>query len=148
MNNIHLVYVGGLPLNDDETESIWTFYKKITKQEMHLHIYSKQPKEVLDRMKTIEEEDKYFHYEGYMEHKKLIKELTKYDYMIAIADYKNTPIVWQKTVFGFKIYDAIMAKIPYINPKNLTAMADFIDENGIGMNYDYSKIERLKEYLQ
>ena len=70
-----------------------------------------------------------------------------YDFSIAPADFKNAPIAWQKSVFGFKVFDSIMAKILYINPNNLTATTQFLEKNKVGVGYDYSKLHKIKYYL-
>ena len=64
---IHLVYVGGLYLKTlPSVESFWDFYPKITAQKIHLHIYSKQPEEIVKKLEEIERRDSYFHYERFM----------------------------------------------------------------------------------
>jgi len=141
---LHIVCVGGLNIDDT---TFWEFYPKITIQKIHLHIYSEQTQHIINKFKEIEKNNKYFHYEGHVEHKELIKKIAIYDFSIGTVDYKNTHIAWQKSAFGFRILDSIMARILYITPSNLTAMTQFLEKNKVGMGYDYSKLHRLKDFL-
>ncbi len=147
---LHLAYVGGIQLSDSiGCESFWKFYTKITRQKLHLHIYSKQPKNIVKKLKAIEKEDKYFHYEGFIEHDKLIRELTGYDFGIHLfGDDKGTetPII-MKVAFSNKNYDYLSANIPTIVSSNLLAASNFIRENGIGIVVEYSEINSLKSKL-
>lgn len=145
---MHVVYVGGLKIKDSlDTESLGDTFPKITGQKIHLHIYSEQSQQNMSKLKEIEKGNKYFHYEGYADHRELIKKMTLYDFSIALGDFKNAPITWQKTSFGFKIFDAIMAKILYITPSNLTATTHFLEKNNVGKGYDYSKLNKIKKFL-
>jgi hypothetical protein len=145
------VYVGGIYTKDlPETESLWKFYPKITKQEIHLHVYSKQPREVERRLKKESKADPYFHYEGYLPHKELMRELSKYDYGIQLFGYEETkkdPMIL-KVAFGNKIFDYLSAGIPVIYSTNLTAVKEFVEKNRTGLGVPYSRIRDLKKYLR
>lgn len=147
----HLVYVGGLILKDvPHTDSFWKIYPKITKQGIHLHIYSKLPKEIVNKFKQIEKKDKYFHYGGYLEHNKLIDEMSKYDYGIHVHGTGKSPKksdVWFKIAFANKYYDYALAYLPIICSKSLKAASELIEKNKIGFPIEYSKIENLKKEI-
>jgi len=150
-NEIHLVYVGGLYLKErPETESFWKFYPKITKQRLHLHIYSKQPKEIIEKFRIIETKNPYFHYEGFKYHDDLLKELTKYDYglMLFGKDELAEQKLIQKVAFGNKIFDYISANIPSIVSKEQVALSNFVEKNDIGISIKYKNIKNLGKYLK
>ena len=150
-NEIHLVYVGGLYLKErPETESFWKFYPKITKQKLHLHIYSKQPKKVIEKFRIIETKNPYFQYEGFKYHDNLLKELTKYDYglMLFGKDELAEQKLIQKVAFGNKIFDYISANIPSIVSKEQVALSNFVEKNDIGISIKYKNIKNLGKYLK
>jgi len=150
-NEIHLVYVGGLYLKErPETESFWKFYSKITRQRLHLHIYSKQPKEVIEKFRIIETKNPYFHYEGFKHHDDLLKELTKYDYglMLFGKDELTEQKLIQKVAFGNKIFDYISANIPSVVSKEQVTLSNFIEKNDIGISVKYKNIKNLGKYLK
>lgn len=145
----HLVYTGGLYLGNAYKEStFWNFYKKVTSQKIHLHIFSEISPENVDRFKEIEKNDNYFHYEGSLKPKQLMKVLGKYDFLFSISSYKRYPQIWQKSAFGNKYYDGICSYLPTIVPNNLTAAKDFVEENGVGFSIDFGEIESLKKILE
>ena len=145
---VHLVYVGGLYFEDlSSTESFWRFYPKITKQKIHLHIYSNQPVSVIKKFKKIEEKNPYFHYEGHKSHNKLVTELVKYDYGVHMfgggASKKNDLVV----AFSNKNYDYIAAGLPIIVSNDLKAVKEFVLENDLGLAVDYKDIFKIKNKL-
>lgn len=150
-NQIHLVYVGGLYLKErPETESFWKFYPKITKQKLHLHIYSEQSREVIEKFRIIETENPYFHYEGFKKHSDLLKELVKYDYglMLFGKDELTEQKLIQKVAFGNKIFDYISANIPSIVSKEQLTLSNFIEKNNIGISIKYNNIKYLHNHLK
>ena len=146
---LHLVYIGGLYLNDFPTiESFWTFYPKITCQKIHLHIYSKQPEGIVKKLREMEKRDRYFHYEGFMEHKDLLREISKYDYGIQFFGREDKePGIVNKVAFSNKLFDYISARLPVIVTSNQVAIADFVEQHNIGFSIQYSKIKDLKTLL-
>jgi len=149
-NGIHLVYAGGLYFDDlPSMESFWNFYRKITSQKMHLHIYSKQPDNIVRKLKEMEQNDAYFHYEGYREHKNLIAEMTKYDYGIHMFGNGTSKKNDISTIIAFsnKNYDYLLAGLPVIATKNLVAVSDFITRNKIGFCINYGQIIQLKSLM-
>lgn len=149
-NEVHLVYTGGLYLKDlPVAESFWKFYPKITKQKLHLHIYSKVSKEIISKFKRIERKDNYFHYEGYRKHNDLIKDLTKYEYGIHLfGGGKIKGHLITKTSFSNKNFDYISANLPIICSKNLEAVSEFVEKNKIGFPIEYNEMHLLKKILK
>lgn len=146
----HLVYVGGLYIHDTpRTESFWKLYKRITSQKIHFHIYSKQTLKTIERLKKIEKKNYYFHYEGFLNHKKLIKKLTKYDYGFNCFGngYRKGNLLFNKFDFSNKIFDYMAAPIPIITNKELKALSNFVNKNKIGISIKYNKIDDLKFIL-
>src|SRR3989338_1666685 len=143
---IHLVYVGGLYLKTlPSIESFWDFYPKITAQKIHLHIYSKQPEEIVKKLEEIERRDSYFHYEGFMEHDALIKDIPKYDYGIHLFGGGMLKKVDLNVAFSNKNYDYLSAGLPIIVSNNLEATNEFVTNNKIGFSIEYEDLLKLKD---
>lgn len=148
-NQLHLVYIGGLYLDDFPTiESFWAFYPKITCQKIHLHIYSKQPEGIVKKLREMEKRDRYLHYEGFMEHRELLKKILKYDYGIQFFGREDKePDIVNKVAFSNKLFDYISARLPIIVTSNQVAIADFVEQHHIGFSIPYYKIKYLKMLL-
>jgi len=148
---IHLVYVGGFTsVNLPYAESIWDFYTKITRQKMHLHIYSWFDKKSENKLKEINLKDPYFHYEGIINHDLLIKEISKYDYGINLHTWNRTKIkknYFISTQFANKYFDYFSAKLPLICLNELVATVNFLDKYKIGFHIDYDEVKSLKKLL-
>lgn len=146
----HLVYIGGLYFDNFQTiEPFWTFYPKITSQNIHLHIYSKQPESMVKKLREAKKRDKYLHYEGYRTHEDLVKELVKYDYGIHIFGTsmpKKAELVY-KTAFSNKNYDYLSAGLPIIASNNLEATNEFVISNKIGFCIEYNNLSKLKRKI-
>ena len=145
---IHLVYVGGLYLKTlPSVESFWDFYPKITAQKIHLHIYSKQPEEIVKKLEEIERRDPYFHYEGFMEHDALIKGIPKYDYGIHLFGGGMFKKIDLNVAFSNKNYDYLSAGLPIIVSNNLEATNEFVISNKIGFGIEYKDMPKLKDKI-
>lgn len=149
---IHLVFVGGPVLNDmPHTESFLDFYPKITKQKIHLHLYFLVPENIEEKFKEIGKRDPFFHYETVLEHHKLIKEISKYDYGYVLHGTNKklfgNASIWLKTIFGNKYYDYISAFLPIICSDNLEATVRFIKKNKIGFSIHYDNISNLRKEI-
>jgi len=147
----HLVYVGTFPTKDlPNVDSIWNFIPKITSQSIHFHLYSKASENIIVKYKSIEKKDLYFHYEGYIKHDKLTKELTKYDYGLRLHVWNRTGGKidnYLKTQIGNKDFDYISASLPIICHKNAEAVAELVRKNGIGICINSEEALNLKKIL-
>lgn len=150
-NQFHLVSVGSLPLKGFvHSDSIWEFYPRITNQKMHLHIYAKADKTTEEEFKKIQSKNEFFHYEGYINHEQLIKELSKYDYGVYLTPWNRAKInnnYFLITMFGNRIFDYLSAYLPVIGTKDCIAVSEMIDKYKIGINIDYDEIDSLKKIL-
>jgi len=147
---IHLVYVGGLYLkNLVEAESFWKLYPKITRQKLHLHIYSRQSPKIIKKFRMIEKKDPYFHYEGFREPKELIKEIRRYDYGIEFfGGTINENYLILKVGFSNKLFDYIAASLPIVVSKNLEVISEFVLKNDFGIIVNYNSIGNLFNKLK
>ena len=148
-DEIHLVYVGGLYFKSfPGVESFWKFYPKITNQMLHLHIYSKVSKEIEDEFLRIEQNNRYFHYEGFRNHEDLIKELTQYDWGIQLfGDNNNDVMLMAKVAFSNKIYDYLQANLPCIVSNNQEAIGEFLNKSKKNILINYHDILILRSII-
>ena len=149
---MHLVYVGNIYTEDlPYADSIWTFYPKIIKQKLHLHVYSKIDKKTQIEFKKISSKEKYFHYGGNLPHEALIKHISKYDYGIYSLHTWNRVKVkndyFVSTSFGNKTFDYILSHLPVLCAADAKATADFIKSNGIGIIINDQEVSKLHEIL-
>lgn len=160
---LHLVYVGSMSFTDDErTESFIKFSKRITDQKIHLHVYSPiqtystkksfgySNKAALEFFRRNTLNNKYFHFEGFRERKKLISELTKYDlglHFFGYIDGRKSPQDI-KVAFSNKNYDYILAGLPIIASSNLETVSDWVKKNKIGIVVDYSEIQDIQKFVK
>lgn len=156
--DIHIVHVGGIRLEHDHfNQSIFEMASWIAKEGIHLHVYSRIDKLFEDRLRKLESENKYFHFEGFLDHKDMMVELQKYDYgsyLVTPFSKESSNEILVKTATGNKMFDYISAKLPIICIDNMLAMVEFIDEYKVGFYISkkevryFSKIlkERTKQY--
>lgn len=148
---IHLVSVGAIPLVERPyAYSIWELYPKITCQKIHFHVYMHVDKNTENKLRKIETENQFFHYEGYLSHKKLIKELTKYDYGSYLDVWNRAKIknsYFTIIAIGSRIFDYISAHLPIICSDDDFATVELLDKHNIGLHISSEKYDMLKILL-
>jgi len=142
-NELHMVYVGGIYDKEDTfVESIWDTIKSITNKGIHYHVYSRVNDGFDIKLKMYQRKNPLFHFEGFVDHDKLMQELPKYDFGSFLGLINNNEKETDKmllTGFGNKIYDYASARLPVVVPIQATNISNFVLMNGIGSaisNYD------------
>lgn len=139
---LHCVYEGAITGNDKMHhrffEDIW---EKIADFGVHIHYYSASD---YIYCKELENKSKYFHYEGNLDTKKLIQEMTKYDCGLAVfnANYQNR--IFLESGTANKMYEYINARIP-VAVGNVCSYIDFVEKYGIGKKLDMER--NIKEQI-
>ena len=98
-----------------------------------------------------------FHYEGFIDRGKLIKEYQKYDFGLNFYGFfeKEKNNLFVKTAFSNKNYDYVIAMLPILTNIEAKAKSDFAVRNGIGYSYNlddynnpliYKEIKDKKKY--
>lgn len=147
---IHLVTVGTIALEKiPGAYTLWEFYPMITDQKLHLHIYMKADKKTEAKLKSIQANNKYFHFHGYLNHNLIVNEISKYDYGIYLSSIirtsKERNIVI--TAMGYRIFEYITAHLPLICTLENPAHADLTRKYGIGICIHRNEIKKLKKML-
>ena len=148
---IHLVSVGAIPIEKRPyAYSIWELYPKITAQKIHFHVYMYVDKKTENKLRKIESENPFFHYEGYLSHKKLIKELTRYDYGTYLTGWNRAKIknsYFTIVAIGSRIFDYISAHLPIICSGDDVETVKLLDKYGIGFYISPEKYGMLKSLV-
>lgn len=126
---IHIVYAGSLDsVNLGGHYDLKDIFKAIADQGINIHIYSSK---VNPEYEAFADSSNYIHYHGHLEIKKLLQEITQYDYGWAgFNTVRNKEHV--DTVLANKVMEYISCGLPVISFGHKT-QKKFIDENGIGI---------------
>lgn len=130
---LHCIYEGGVAEGNRWHhrffEDIW---KKITDLGIHIHFYSQSDYEYC---RELESKSPYIHYEGNMELKKLLREMTKYDCGLAISNVNAQNKTFLETSSPNKIYEYLNAGIP-VAVGDIQSHVDFVRKYGVGEKVD------------
>lgn len=110
----------------------------------------KVDKSIENKLKKIESENPFFHYGSYLSHKKLLKEISKYDYGLFVTSWNRGNIknnYSTMTAMGNRIFDCISAHLPVISSDDAKAASNLIDQYNIGFHIPFNKIYSLKQIL-
>ena len=133
---IHCVYEGGINGKDRESDRFFEdLWKKITDCGIHIHFYSQS--DVL-YCKRLEQKSEYLHYEGNVESKKLVREMTKYDCGLAIFHITDKNRNFMETGTANKVYEYVNSKLPVI-VSGLKSYSDFVKKYNVGINLDFTR---------
>ena len=155
---LHLVYVGGWYFKDQHASSnFFDLYSVFYKNGMHVHVYCKvSVSSEQETMRSFEKKFPFFHYEGSLNHDKLIKEISKYDYGLNYYGFLDgSSNIYTTTSFSNKSQDYIAAGLPIIVNSEAKAISEFVKNNGIGIvhplkvrNAAYLKGEMTKNHKE
>ena len=133
---IHCVYEGGIVGNDSLShrffENIWS---KLAEYGIHIHFYSQSD---VNYCQQLDKKNKYFHYEGYLENKVLIQEMTKYDCGLAIFNINEQNRIFLETGTANKVYEYLNAGIPVVVGE-IKSYIKFVEKYGVGKMLDMQK---------
>ncbi|MDO8516833.1 MAG: hypothetical protein Q7S33_01800 [Nanoarchaeota archaeon] len=152
---LHLVYVGFFWTG--QGKEISEFFNKILNQKIHLHIYpialayhlpKEQEKEYTQNFFSQCIHNSYFHIHETLPPKKLISEISQYDFGIYpyISRSKNNlePIFCT----GNKIASYLEASIPMVFTKDLNYLEKLMKSYGLNISYDEKNISILNKRLK
>lgn len=148
---VHIVQVGGIIL--EPTKSVWSIYQVVdfvTYSGVHFHLYTTCNEYTVKKLKELEKQNKYFHYEGTLPHEQLIMEITKYDFGSYLTsnthkDEKNDIMIFSAT--GNKMFDYLMARLPILCFDNMLAVIQFNEQYGVGITIKREQKKDLKKIL-
>lgn len=130
---IHCVYEGGINgTMTDNSKFFELIWKRIADCGIHIHFYSQSDQTYC---KTLEAQNRFFHYEGTMEAQELINELTKYDCGLAIFNVNDGNRSFLETGTANKMYEYINAGLPVL-VGNINSYIEFVEKYDIGKYLD------------
>lgn len=149
---LHFVYVGGLYLDNKSLKFYQDLFKKLTNQKIHVHIYAKtqhlskeEDQKNLSPLVKFFENDKYFHIEYAVDPRKLIYEISKYDFGIDINFFGDTEAyIYLRFATGNKTASYLEAGLPcFYNKKCL-----FIDKilKNYGLNFGVGSLDDFNNF--
>lgn len=132
-HEIHCVYEGGINGLDCKNhrffEEIW---KKIVCLGIHIHFYSQQNNDYCKKFETM---SSYLHYEGSMDSKRLISEMTKYDCGLLIFNVNDSNRIFLESASQNKMFEYINSGLPVLVDK-LNTHIKFVERYGVGKYLD------------
>ena len=133
---VHVVYIGTLTgLKRDSQYYLVDIFESLAERGIHVHIY---PSGISRKDKTYEylaEESEFIHYHGYRERRKLLEEITQYDFGWAgfNANEKN----WRHVDVALpnKVLEYVVCGLPVLAFPHRT-IKEFVEDHGIGFTFD------------
>src|SRR3989344_3203254 len=155
-NSFHIVYVGGLFGEIGENTLVNLTVKKILDNKIHFHIYGKDQhlsnneskNEITNRFKDLYK-NPYFHIHEALDHKRIIKEISKYDFGIWIGEgfsNNNGPVFEYST--GNKLSTYLEAGIPFLYDNRLESINEILKKYKIDFSFEFSNIEQLLKKIK
>jgi len=142
MNNINIVFVGGITKKDD---SLAAFNNILKNKNITLHIYSHSLEEIKTNIQSYE--NLVFH--SYVsDHKKFIKEISTYDFGLSYSYSFKEEFLQSKMASGVRIYDYLSAGLPIIIDDKHELMANIIKENNFGIIIPIRDEEHIFSYIK
>jgi hypothetical protein len=148
-NELHLVYAGRPWIEWEGHKSFLEMIEKITKQKIHFDIYTPpfrdDDKKIFDELTS---KNKYFHFHNELKGKELNKELSRFDYGIAL-DFTDNKIVsdeFMDIALATKVFAYIESGIPTLVSNNLKFTLEVAGETGIGIKYE--ELDTIKSFLK
>lgn len=135
--SIHCVYEGTIAYKEkDSHRFLENIFLKLAENCVHVHIYIPMTISSLgEYLEGLEKMNPYIHFEGCLEHKKLITELTKYDVGLALFNVNEKNKLHLANASVTKFYDYLAAGLP-IAVGDIDTHKQFVAEYGVGMSVD------------
>ncbi|MEQ8562910.1 MAG: hypothetical protein RID18_15450 [Cytophagales bacterium] len=152
---IHMVYTGNISTNPKIKYCYYPPLAKImAKQKIHFHIYAnpyqfKTSKEYAD----LDKNEKYFHFHEPLPLKKLISEISKYDWGLWIHAEDpsfRTQEAKMRTGIGNKLFTYLEAGLPIIVSDSRKYGEEVVRENNLGFSLndnEWTEIRRMTEEI-
>lgn len=158
-NEIHIVQVSSVgSANLEECSFLFDYFKAITNQKMHLHLYTKpntlSKEEIINSFKEVYGEimdPKYFHLHDPQDPKTLIKEISKFDFGIVIPNPKAQckDELEARSSIGNKTSAYLEAGLPFFYPDNLKFQDSVMKEYGLSLNVNgVSDVQNMKKKIK
>jgi len=143
---VHIVYIGTLTsLMKENQYNLVGIFKEIAEEEMHVHIYPSKLSVKDKTYKKIAEESRFIHYHGHLQRKRLLTEITQYDFGWAgfNANEKNRRHL--DVALPNKVIEYIACGLPVLAFPHKT-IKEFIEKHGVG--FIFSKLDELSQWLK
>jgi len=143
---VHIVYIGTLTsLMKENQYNLVRIFKEIAEKEMHIHIYPSKLSVKDKTYKRIAEEERFIHYHGYLQRKRLLTEITQYDFGWAgfNANEKNRKHL--DVALPNKVIEYISCGLPVLAFPHKT-IKKFVEKHGVG--FVFSEMDELSKWVK
>jgi len=144
--SFHMVYIGGFPAPE---------FKSILNQGIHIHVYftfkhvsEKQEGNYIDMVFKEVKDDKFFHVHHPLNPKKLIPEISKYDFGFWTAKSSSKDYIEPAFATGNKLASYLEAGIPFVCNEELAFVNDLMKKYNISLSFNKENLKSLKKRLQ
>lgn len=149
-DELSFVYAGGVATDRNVTALACNIEAAIflQKKKCHYHMYPSGWDDVVYReFIELDKKSEYFHFHKPLPYEELLKEISKYDYVIVplfddYKDVKNNEYTENKFIYAStnKYFDAIAAGLPIV-AKIPTMLLDLIDEHGVALKWTMNEMD-------
>ena len=155
----HLVYTGVVSPSSMDRRLVGhsqfaPMIETVTEQKVHWHIYYNPETGVNDgyyqEYFDLAERNPYFHFHSPLPYHRLSSEIAKYDYGYMVHDTRGA--LWGQSCndvsMANKIFTYLEAGLPMIVGDSFGAVADFVNEHGVGIVVDSTDLSDLSQRLR
>ncbi len=146
---IHCVYEGAMSNQKDNLRYIETALKIMGDNEIHVHFYTNfNREEECEYYQSLESD--FIHWEGEVDYKKLIEEMTKYDIaLFYVENYNLTNVPHCAYTSPNKIFEYLGAGLP-VAINGIPKISEYIRDNKFGdiVDFDGNILEQFKKIIE
>jgi len=143
---VHIVYIGTLTSRMKENQyNLVEIFQRIAKNGMHVHIYPSKLSVKDKTYKELAKESKLIHYHGHLERRKLLVEITQYDFGWAGFNSNEKNRKHLDVALPNKVIEYISCGLPVLAFPHKT-IKKFIEKHGVGVVF--SKMDELTQWLE
>jgi glycosyltransferase involved in cell wall biosynthesis len=143
---VHIVYIGTLTSRMKENQyNLVEIFQRIAKNGMHVHIYPSKLSVKDKTYKKLAKESRFIHYHGHLERRKLLREITQYDFGWAGFNSNEKNRKHLDVALPNKVIEYISCGLPVLAFPHKT-IKKFIEKHGVG--FIFSKMDELTRWLE
>ncbi len=143
---VHIVYIGTLTgLKRDSQYYLVDIFKSLVERGIHVHIYPSGISRKDATYRELAEENIPIHYHGYRERRKLLEEITQYDF--GWAGFNSNEKNWRHVDVALpnKVLEYVVCGLPVLAFPHKT-IKEFVEVHGVG--FTFGDVDELARWLE
>lgn len=152
---LHFVYTGFLANNPESAKIFKQYFKDITSQGIHMHIYTivghvskeKEREYIVDFFKDVEQ-SKYLHLHKALGAKEIVKEISQYDFALWLSYETNEDNIESVHSVGNKISTYLEAGLPIVYNKNSVYLHKILRGYGLDLSFTNKNLKTINKRLK